>query len=247
MSEFVKPTRVEIDVTNEIKTLFGAKLIKDLHENEAICPVCKGTGIRVEQNRYGLSDDPDKQSGHFPYFRQSFSFCHNCYNGIVRYCADCGRQLPRGRLKCDCDAEIQRRLSEEVRKEAEELKAATKHDYTTLGTKFQMCCSPYYSHNDGYFSDWEEFFDDWYDTQDEDAPKPEFVWGTEETEMYFDADGIVSSACEDLYEDAIDDIGKEAIVEMQSFLDTWTQKYGRTAYYEDHKNAVKIPWDLYKG
>lgn len=246
MNEFVKPTRVEIDISNEIKNLFGTKLTKDLHDNEAICPVCKGTGIRIEQNRYGLSDDSDKQLGHFPYLHQSFSFCQNCYNGIVRYCPDCGRQLSRGSLKCTCEAEKHRQHEAKRKKEQHELESATKYEPSALGDRFMMCYSRFCDSDDGYFSDWEEFFDSWYEYHEGCTPRPQYVWGTNEIEMSLDAYDIVSVACEDLYEDAIDDIGEDAIGEMQSFLDKWKEKYGRLAYAESHKCAIKIPWDQFE-
>ena len=108
MSEFVKPIRRTVSVRDAFAHLLDQELVKDLHDNEDICPVCKGTGVRIEPNRYGLSDDPQKHPM-FPYEHQSLSFCHNCYNGIVRYCPDCGKQLQRGYLRCDCEAEQKRK------------------------------------------------------------------------------------------------------------------------------------------
>lgn len=63
--------------------------------------------------------------------------------------------------------------------------------------------------------------------------------------MSLDARSIVDSACEDLYEDAFSDIGDAAIAEMQTFFDNWLIANGRTAYLEDHKHAVRIPWEEY--
>lgn len=244
MSEFIKPKRVEVDISGVVNDLFGTKLIKDLHDNEAVCPVCHGTGLRIEKNPYGLSEDPDRAI-RFPYMHQSISFCQNCYNGIVRYCPDCGKQLPRGHMKCTCDAEIQRQQEAERKKEADELAAAIKHGASALGDQFLMCYSPFFSSNEGFFSDWDEFFDDWREEHDESDIRPEYVWGTTKQEMSFDAYDIVSSACEDMYEDAIDDIGSDAIAEMQDSLNKWVSKYGRATYYATHKHAVKIPWDQY--
>lgn len=109
-----------------------------------------------------------------------------------------------------------------------------------------MCYSRFCDSDDGYFSDWEEFFDSWYEYHEGCTPRPQYVWGTNEIEMSLDAYDIVSVACEDLYEDAIDDIGEDAIGEMQSFLDKWKEKYGRLAYAESHKCAIKIPWDQFE-
>lgn len=245
MSEFVKPTRVEVDISDDVKDFLGRRLIKDIHGNETICPICKGTGVRIARNPYGLSDDPDKKAGMFPYLHESISFCPNCYNGIVHYCPDCGKQLPRGSLKCNCEAEQKRRRDALRQKEQKELEKAEKYDFLALGDKFQVCYSDYYDRNDGYFSDWDEFFDNWSEQYEDSAPRPEYVWGTSETEMSFDAYDIVSSACEDLYEDAINDIGQKAIDEMQDFLNKWKEKYGLLSYCETHKCAVKIPWGQY--
>ena len=116
MSEFVKPVRETVSVKDAFAHLLEQELVKDLHDNEGICPLCKGTGVSIVPNRYGLSDDPDKKFGMFPYQHQSISFCPNCYNGIVRYCPDCGKQLPRTTLQCDCSAAQQRKWAKEQKK-----------------------------------------------------------------------------------------------------------------------------------
>lgn len=58
MPEFVKPIRKVVNIEDAFGELIGKKLIKDLHDNEEICPVCRGTGLCIENNPYGLSDDP---------------------------------------------------------------------------------------------------------------------------------------------------------------------------------------------
>ena len=138
MPGFVKPTRKVVNIEDAFGELIGKKLIKDLHDNEEICPVCHGTGLRIEDNPYGLSDDPDKRAGQFPYKHQSIQFCPNCYNGVVRFCPDCGKQIPRYRTLCDCDAVVQRRQQEENRKEKERLEKAEKHEPNALGSLFTM-------------------------------------------------------------------------------------------------------------
>lgn len=138
MPGFVKPTRKVVNIEDAFGELIGKKLIKDLHDNEEICPVCHGTGLRIEDNPYGLSDDPDKRAGQFPYNHQSIRFCPNCYNGVVRFCPDCGKQIPRYRTLCDCDAVVQRRQQEENRKEKERLEKAEKHEPNALGSFFTL-------------------------------------------------------------------------------------------------------------
>lgn len=108
MSDFVKPTQVAVQIDEAFRHMLPKRLIKDLHGDEAICPMCHGLGLRVVDNIYGLSDDPDKTAGFFPYKHQALTFCPSCYNGVVHICPDCGKQIPKGRSQCDCEAEQQR-------------------------------------------------------------------------------------------------------------------------------------------
>lgn len=47
MPGFVKPTRKVVNIEDAFGELIGKKLIKDLHDNEEICPVCHGIGLRI--------------------------------------------------------------------------------------------------------------------------------------------------------------------------------------------------------
>lgn len=49
-----------------------------------------------------------------------------------------------------------------------------------------------------------------------------------------------------LYEDAYDDIGADAVAEMQRYLNEWKEKYGRTSYLLTTKHAIRIPWEEMK-
>lgn len=233
MPGFVKPTRKVVNIEDAFGELIGKKLIKDLHDNEEICPVCHGTGLRIEDNPYGLSDDPDKRAGQFPYKHQSIRFCPNCYNGVVRFCPDCGKQIPRCRTLCDCDAVVQRRQQEENRKEKERLEKAEKHEPNALGSLFTMAQSDFYSHNEGYFSCWEDFFDSWNEDREEFTGKPLYVWGTEEVEMSFDASSIVSNACEDkLASPCV--INEEATFEaVKELMEAWGVDFSETDRWGD--------------
>lgn len=250
MPDFVKPVRKTVKIADAFRDLLDKTLIKDLYDNEDICPVCHGIGLRIDDNPYGLTEDPDKSAGHFPYKHQSIRFCQNCYNGIVHICPDCGKQIPRSRLICDCDAAQRRRQQEQDckrnKKEKERLEKAEKHEPDALGSMFVMAQSDFFPHNEGYFSYWEDFFDNWNEDREEFREKPLYVWGTEKIEMSLDASDIVSSACEDLYEDAYDNIGSAAIAELQESLDEWKQKYGPDAFTMTFKHAIRIPWEDYK-
>lgn len=51
------------------------------------------------------------------------------------------------------------------------------------------------------------------------------------------------NTCEDMHEDAYDDIGAAAVAEMQRYLDEWKKKYGVTSYLLTTKRAIRIPWE----
>lgn len=247
MEEIVKPRRVVIDTREYVESLLSFE--KDLQDNEEfseeVCDTCHGTGIVKEDNQYFLREANGAMHG--PYKHQAAWFCPNCYNGIVRRCKHCGKLITKGRLKCDCDtikkAEKQqlKKLLQEAWDRAEELGPEA------LGTKFGMCSSSYYPYNEGYFRDWDSFFDAW-DSEPKDSPRPQYVWGTREIEFYINADDIVENAVEELYEDAIDDISAEAMVELRTFLDDWCErcKVSKT-YEESRKYKIRIPWEVYDG
>ena len=250
MTAFVKPTQTAIQIDEAFRHMLPEKLIKDLHGDEAICPMCHGLGLRVVDNCYGLSDDPNKVAGHFPYKHQSLTFCPSCYNGVVHICPDCGKQIPKNHSYCDCEAGQQRWRTKKKQQYQELLQKAQKCESNELGSKFVVAYSDFFSRNDGYFSDWQEFFDAWHDfvveCKEEGIPtpeKPEYVWGTEPIEMVLDAKDIISRSCEDMHEDAINDIAPIAIKSMQNFFESWKNQYATVSYCYTHQYAIKIPWE----
>lgn len=104
MSDFVKPRHLIIDAIPYLKEIMGKGLVKDLSEDEEICPVCHGTGVKLANNIYGLQNEPTRSDGvFFPYKHQSLVRCNNCYNGIVHKCKYCGKLLDKDTLECDCE------------------------------------------------------------------------------------------------------------------------------------------------
>lgn len=243
MPDFVKPTQVAVQIDEAFRHMLPKRLIKDLHGDEAICPMCHGLGLRVVDNIYGLSDDPDKTAGFFPYKHQALTFCLNCYSGVVHICPDCGKQLPKNSLRCNCEAEQRRQREAEHKKYLVAIEKAEKCEPNTLGKRFLWAYSEFFSYNDGYFSDWEEFFDSWHEDHDENDGKPEYVWGTEAVEMVLDAEDIISQSCEDMHEDAINDISPLAIESMQNFFESWKRQYATVSYCYTYQYAIKIPWE----
>lgn len=243
MSEFVKPKTEIISDADYIRKLVNVNLRKDLHSNEEICQHCHGTGMIVVENRYGLSEDPDKSKGHFPYTHQSISFCPHCFNGIVHRCPLCGKLIERGYSTCNCEAQKEIKKQEEINKKQDALNNAPIAPKEIVAS-MECFYSDNYSTNDGYFYDWEDFFEDWFENNEPDMVKPEFVWCTEPIKISIDAQDIIEQATEDLYEDASYDISYEDRKELQDFLDSWCKRCGvATTYYESHKYKVRIPWE----
>ena len=180
IEEFVKPRKVFVDVKDYLESLLPSGLEKDLHENEdfseEICETCHGTGFAKADNNYGLTDDPNRSP--FPYKHESLWWCPHCYNGVVRRCKHCGKLLPKGRLKCDCETIREREEKEREQALLEAWNKAEELGPDALGTKFGMCYSDRYTHNEGYFTDWDDFFDAWggvvFDNEGNEPSRPEF-------------------------------------------------------------------------
>lgn len=250
MGEFKRPQPTKVDVPEWLAELYKTGLHKDLQEHQGICPYCNGVGWEMTDQPYNLSDNPGRRPPYFPFHNQYLIPCRHCYTGVINYCEHCGVELPKGRLKCICEAVKREDALRVAEKEVERLEKAEKFSSDALGDKFGMCYSEYYGHNEGYFTDWEEFFsgwdDGWYEGPDSTEPtRPKYVWGTETVELCFDAYSIVEQGCEDMYEEAMEHIGAAAIKEFQDFCDKWCKKYGPTSYTWTYRYAVEIPWDEY--
>lgn len=88
-------------------------------------------------------------------------------------------------------------------------------------------------YNAGY-KDWdfEDFFNQYV---------PSFLVVCEERMIFIDANMIVEDACEELHEDAYDQISYENIKELQELLDAWCKKQtGTITYYPGYEECVKV-------
>ena len=243
MSEFIRPTTNYVKDPDYIQKLVNVVLQKDLHDNEELCPYCHGTGMAITNNSYGLSEDPDRSRGHFPYKHQSITFCQHCWNGVIKRCPHCGSLMERG--YCNCKESQRTKHLEEARKKQEAMDNAPVIPKEELD-KVECFYSESYGSNDGYFFDWDEFFECWFENSTPDSIRPEYVWTTEPVRMSIDAQNIIEQATDDLYEDASQDVSDKERKELQDFLDGWCKRCGvGTTYYESHKYKVRIPWELY--
>ena len=244
MEEFKKPKRLIINAIPYLTEIMGDGLIKDLQEDEVICPICHGTGLTVYDAPYGLSNDPDKTK-HFPYKHQSISGCQNCYNGVLKVCPHCGNVLTRRDYQCNCAGAKAERHNKKIAKEKEIFNKSIKLNYDDEKAKsMNMLYSEDYGYGEGYFTEWEEFFEYWNDNHDDSEDKPTYVWGTTSSKIGVDAADIVERATEDLHEDASSNISDEDVNELQNYLDKWCEKQiGTTTYYMTNKYSVLIPWE----
>lgn len=245
MNTFVKPKTEFVSDKEYIESLINANFKKDLHDNEEVCPFCHGTGMRIADNPYGLSDDPEKRAGWFPYQHQSLTFCSHCYNGVIKRCEHCGEFITRGYTVHNCEKQKEIDAQEYEKKRQLELIDAPLAPSDVL-KKSDFFYSDDYGYNDGYFSEWEDFFEYWRDNcEDSDCKRPEYVWATDPVRMSINAADIIENATQDLYEDASDDISNSKQKELQDFLDSWCENCGVNMTYYQSKYKVRIPWENY--
>lgn len=240
--EFIKPKRVTVNALEYLSNVLKDGLSKDLQENQIICPICHGTGLQISDSVYGLSNDTQKHKEHFPYHNQYITSCNHCVNGVVNLCKYCGKELPRYSYTCDCDDYKKEKEDIRIKKEKDAIESAKKFKYDDEEVKYMnMFYSEFYECNDGYFSDWEDFFKYWDDCHSDDE-KPMYVWATYNLDLNIDVEDVLCQACEDLHEDARDNLTD--IKELREFIKNWTEKQsGVITYYQDNK-LIEIPWGL---
>ena len=242
---------ISINVAKEIKNILPDTLEKDLQNNEEICPVCNGLGVVVDNNIYGIKGDTFEaaKKSMFPYNHQAIKFCPNCYNGVIQLCEYCGKPLPKGRLKCDCeqqkaiDDEERRIKYQETIAKAKEITVEDLHEDTWL----------YDEQTDDYFSDIDYFVDTYKDNEDFETEEqmldnlPPVLWLCKSVNIAIDAYSIIESACEELHEDAIDSISDKDKDELQILLDAWCSKQtGTKTAYLCYKEYVRVRKEWFK-
>ena len=120
----------------------------------------------------------------------------------------------------------QKRFDKAIKSEYKDVPAESK----------EMLYSERYGYNEGYFSDIDEIIKY---CKDNDIDIPKYVWSTSTTKLSIDAEYIVQQACEELHEDAYENVTDEK--ELQEFLDAWCAKQsGTETYWVDYKYAIGI-------
>ena len=240
-------TNVEVNVKEYLLNLFNAgNLVKDLYSNdqyrEEVCKTCNGTGIKLHTDRFGVGGKVTNGTPLFPHINESIVPCNMCYFGKLKICQHCGKPLDRGYLRCDCKKARYIENKERLEKERQILERAIEASIDDFG----MLYSEHYPYNEGYFVDWDDFFESCDEELIKSECRPKYVWGTSRIDMTMDAYSIVENACEDLCEDAMDNIDSKSIAELQTYLNDWISKHGcGPAYAQNEKYKVRIPWEEY--
>lgn len=226
---------------------FQAKLIKNLGENEIICTDCKGTGLKLNDNPFGIRDFKHPNGRMFPFKKQTISFCQSCYNGVQKLCTYCNETLPRHTAQCDCDQAKAERAKISLEKEMERFNKASK---ITLEEALSNYDFLYIDNFDKYIEtdDFNTELDDILYDLKEDDDEFEFkredlrIYVTKQTSLIFDAGSVVENNMDDLHEEAYDRIGNKKMEELQELLEKWAEsvKNDTLTYYADYKIAVQL-------
>lgn len=240
---------ISISVSEAIKDLLPDTLEKDLMENQRLCPICGGLGIIKRNHQFVL------HSGKTPewYDDEYFIWCPNCYFGVQSLCEFCGNPIAKGVSRCNCEKSLEKEEMERQKRYQDKIDRAKKINLKDASYFL------YDEESEQYFPDENDFADYYFNLYldeiennhipfDEYFEKyiPKVLWNCYEVKLYIDADSIVSDACDELHEDAVDNI--DDINELQDFLDRWCAKQtGTTTYYPDYHEYVKVQREWFNG
>lgn len=202
------------------------ELIKHLSENEIICPECKGLGMEIDDNTFYIS------SLDFPYKKQTVSYCKHCVNGVQEKCPHCGELMRRSR-KCNCQGAQEEQNQKKLENAIQTWNKAKKIKYEDV--EFEML----YVENANFFITHTALLR-YLCLENIKNPR---VYRTMTTKLELDADNVVESSADELYDEAYENIPKELIEELQEALDAWCEKVedNTTTWFPDMTVAVIIP------
>lgn len=238
---------IKINVKETIKQILPEYLEKDLLYNEKICPICCGLGYVIDNNRYGIKGDVSDTAkiSMFPYNHQSIKFCPNCFNGVIKVCEYCGKQIQRSSIdSCNCD---QYKAKQELKKRIKYRAKINKATEIKLKEVNNADTYFYDDKTDDYFATIVDFVDAYKYMEDFESDEdmmnnlPEVLWFCNSKDIYIDANSIVEQACEDLHEDAFENIFETDLKELQNILNEWCKKQtGTRTLFPDYSRYVKV-------
>jgi len=224
-----------INVVDTIKQVAPKVLIKDLQDDERICPTCKGLGIVPVNKVYGIEGDIslEAKKSMFPYNHQTFTFCPDCFNGVQTLCKYCGKPINKGYIdKCDCEGYKKEQEEKQLNKWNKILSKAIEVSESDV-TNMLYC-----EEIGDFYTDVEDFMEQWECNHEENDKMPERLWVTSKQNMSIDASNVIEDACCDLHEDASDNCDYK---ELQILLDYWCNKQtGTSTYYPCYEEYILL-------
>lgn len=210
-------------------------LHKDLQEHEIVCPHCQGTGIEISDNIYGIKGDTTHIGIHFPYKKQSLSFCKYCYNGVLKTCEHCGSILTRLNPLCCCeDAEKERRN----KKISNDVKVWNNSNKKTFDERLKEGYDWFYCDNiDVYFDDLETLKESLIDYDCYDDKIELRIYVCEEIHPDIDASWVIENATDDMHDDAYELFD---VNELQTILNDFFNKGNYYSITPNYKEGVVI-------
>lgn len=164
--------------------------------------------------------------------------CDYCNRGVVTICKHCGKPLSKYVTTCHCEGAIKEQRRKW--KENDFVNGARRYDKATKITLDEAFKKFEYL----YVDETDELI--YLDEDDDAIAKVEeaqssgcHIFGTKKEYLTLDAEYIIENACEDLHEDAFENI--DNINELQSMMDKWAKENGNGAitYYPDYNFAVE--------
>lgn len=226
--------REKINLYKTVKKIFPKILIKDLDENERICPECHGLGVKINTRVFGVGDSLESH----PYRTETLSLCPHCFNGVQKICKYCGQPY---KGHCGCEGQLAEDLKAQEQKWQEIIPKAKEVDEKDVTTML------YCAENEKYYSTVDDFAEDFMynysELFDDLGIRPTRLWVTSEEKLHIDADAIVLDACSTLCEDAEYVCDNDS---LQKLLDDWCKEQtATTTYYPCYKEYVVVHWDKY--
>ena len=169
-----------------------------------------------------------------------------CGSGYLYLCSECGKEVESSYTAICKDCREKEWIERKKREEKFTLEQAEKLVFGINDDKikeFNYFYSEDYPYDDGYFADFSDFVDALEGKYINKKNRPEYVWGTYEKIIEIDIDNAIGCACEELHEEAYDNISNKDYKELKDFVSNWCKKQtGTTTYYPDYRYAIKVPW-----
>jgi hypothetical protein len=226
-------------------------LEKDLEKNECICNHCKGSGLVVGNNPFGIYGE-EKGNVLFPYNKEAIKGCPSCYNGVQKLCKHCDKVLQRGSSQCGCKGYQLESLMRISNREEENWNKSSKITYDEALDKYKYV---YIDNTSDYVpvSDLEDVISDLiFDAKEQDGIELDMsdirIYGTKETNLSIDVSDVFDRYYEDLHEDAISNIPSKKVEELENFLINWCNevKSSTLTYIMDDKVCIVLQDDFFE-